>query len=131
MTHVVENNLWRVAGSCTAQRYRPTTLGQHRPNMYLKPVPLGLGGPVIAHGGWEEMKLNIRLCLTRVAANETADFKVIRGAQALVRGQPLHANLRSSEEAKMFIQRHRFGAGLLYIDLKMIHQVLTDLRAIN
>ena len=97
MTHVVENNLWRVVRPRTTKGYRAPTLGQHRPNMYLKPVPLGLGGPVITHGGWEEMKLNIRLRLTRVAANETADFKVIRGAQAFVRCQPLHANLRSSE----------------------------------
>ena len=63
--HIVEEDLRIFIRIPRAQRHRPARGRPHGPDMGLEPMAFGSGLPIIAHGDWQEMILNIGIAHTR------------------------------------------------------------------
>src|ERR1700688_4587389 len=72
------------------------------------------------------MILNVRIRPSGAAADETAGFKVIGGAQTVLAKQPARTDQSAIPEIDGRVQGNRFPAGYLEIELQMVLQVFTD-----
>ena len=77
MTHIIENNLWRIIAVLTGRVTCATALWDHGP---LHALETHAHEPLQSHrrtSGRQKMKLDVRLGLRFIAANKSAHLKVI------------------------------------------------------
>ena len=61
------------------------------------------GAAIVLHRRRQEVKLNIRIRLTRIAFDETACLEMIGRTQTAAIPQPLHAYARAADQSQVAI----------------------------
>ena len=72
--------------------------------------------------------MNVRPAKCFAAANKSARFKMVAGADASTTKQPFSADLRLIPPLQSRVERDRFFTRILQVHFQMILQVLTDAR---
>ena len=108
-----------------APAFRLVRAGQHHEAVALQ----GLLA-VIAHGGGQEVELDVGRAERGVRADEAAAFEMVRDREAALEQHPFGADQEAAEEAHLAVQGDGFLAGILDIDLGMVLQVLAHARQI-
>ncbi len=131
MRHVVEADFRLRPRVGRAQRDRAARLRAHRPDMRLEAVRLGRGLAVVAHGGRDEMILDVGVVDAGRRAHEGCRLEMVGGAEAGLEEQPFGADQRLGERVEDRIERDRLERFLLDVEFHMVLQIAPDAGAVG
>ena len=126
MAHIVELNPRRLGRIGRPQAHGAAALRPHRPDMRLEAVLAGQRRAVIGDRHRQEMELNVGVANAGARADEAARLEMVGGAEAAPAHQPLGADERAPDEARVRKERDRLPGGDLKGEFEMVLQVLAD-----
>ena len=99
--------------------------------MRLETVRLGGGPAVVAHGGRDEMVLDIGVVDARRGAHERGRLEMVGGAKPRLEEQPFGADQCLRNRIEDRVEGDRLDRFLLDVELQMILQIAPDTGAVG
>src|SRR5471030_1298157 len=128
--HVVEQDAWVLARILGLGLDTTATRRTHGTHVRLEAVLFHTVAAVVVNRDRQEVVLDVRPIEFFAGTDETAGFELVAGADAGAVEQPLGTDGRLVVPEQRRVQRHRLGAGVLQVQLKVILQVFADARQV-
>ena len=127
---VVEEDLGMLVRVGRADADVAAALRLVRPGQHHEAVALQRLLAVVAHGGGQEVELDVGPLQRGVRADEAAGLEVVGHAEPAPEQHPFEADPELAQRVHPAVQRDRLLAGVLDVDLGMVLQVLADARQV-
>ncbi len=125
MGHIVKQDRRMGVRVARLQTHVAAAGGTHRADVALEAVLFHRVGAIVVNRHRQEMVLNVRPGELCAAADKTARFELVAGADPGAAEQPLGADLRLVPPLQRRVERHRLFALVLQVHLQMVLQILT------